>query len=138
MEVTFRSFLRTMVNIDVFKPLNPGFFLSREDGSSSWVSLKYERLDIYCINCGLIGHYKALCLTPKEDQNLSRYIISLKVNAFSNLIPSISSSNHPGNYASTSPYSFIRKDSFQPFMGSSLPHVNKENILTSSQNSLTS
>jgi hypothetical protein len=57
-EVIFRSYLRILVILDVSKPLNPGFFLSREDGSSTWVSLKYERLDIYCIDCGLIGHTK--------------------------------------------------------------------------------
>jgi hypothetical protein len=81
-EVTFRSFLRIMVKLDVFKPLNHGFYLSREDGASSWVSLKYERLDIYCTDCGLIGHNQASCLALKEDRTSSRYIISLKVNVF--------------------------------------------------------
>jgi hypothetical protein len=43
-EVTFRSFLKIMVSIDVSKPLNLGFYLSREDGSSSWVSLGISSL----------------------------------------------------------------------------------------------
>jgi hypothetical protein len=30
-EVTFRSFMRILVSIDVFKPLDSGFYLSRED-----------------------------------------------------------------------------------------------------------
>jgi hypothetical protein len=111
-EVTFRSFLKIMVSIDVSKPLNSGFYLSREDGSSSWVSLKYERLDIYCTDCGLIGHYQASCLSQKEDRNPSRYIISLKVNVFSNLIPSSFSSNHPASPGSASPSSSIRKHTF--------------------------
>ena len=34
-EVTFKSYMRILVNIDVSKPLNLGFDLSREDGSSS-------------------------------------------------------------------------------------------------------
>jgi hypothetical protein len=34
-EVIFRSSLRILVSLDVSKPLNPGFTLSREDGSSS-------------------------------------------------------------------------------------------------------
>jgi hypothetical protein len=43
-EATFRSYLRILVSLDVSKPLNPGFSISREDGSSSWVNLRYERL----------------------------------------------------------------------------------------------
>jgi hypothetical protein len=81
-EVTFQSFLRILVNLDVSKPLNPRFFLSRNEGSSSWISLKYERLDIYCTNCGMICHNQASCLALKEDKFPSKYIISLKVNFF--------------------------------------------------------
>jgi hypothetical protein len=131
-EVTFRSFLKILVNIDVSKPLNLGFYLSKEDDSSSWVNLKYESLDIYCTDCGLIGHYQASCLAKKKARNLSRYIISLKINVFSNLIPSSFSSNHPTSLGSASPSSSTRKHSIQPFMGSSLPHANQTNIFTSS------
>ena len=45
-EVIFRSCLKIMFSIDVLKLLNLGFYLSKEDGSSSWIILKYERLDI--------------------------------------------------------------------------------------------
>jgi hypothetical protein len=86
-EVTFRNFMKIMVSIDVSKPLNPSFYLSKEVGTSSWVSLKYERLDIYCTDCGLIGHYQASCLAPKEDKNPSKYSISLKVNVFCKFDP---------------------------------------------------
>ena len=135
-EVTFRSFLKILVSIDVSKPLNPGFNLSMEDGSTSWVNLRYERLDIYCTDCGLIGYYQASCLPPKEDRNHSKYFISLKVNIFSNLIPSSFSSNHPASPGFASPSSSCRKHTIHPFIGSSLPHANQTNIFTSSQNSL--
>jgi hypothetical protein len=81
----FRSFLRLLVSLDVSKSLNPGFSFARFDGSLSWVSLKYERLDIYCSDCGMIGHKQPFCLAKSEDRFPSRYSISLKVNVFSNL-----------------------------------------------------
>ena len=46
-ETTFRSFLRLLVIIDVSKPLNPGFSFIRNDGSATWINLKYKRLDVY-------------------------------------------------------------------------------------------
>jgi hypothetical protein len=52
---TFRSYLRISVEIDSLKPLKPGFSLAKPDGATSWVSLKYERLDAYYTDYGLIG-----------------------------------------------------------------------------------
>ena len=103
-EVIFRSYLRILVSLDVNKPLNPDFTLTREDGSSFWISFKYERLDIYCTDCGLIGHHQASCLALKEDKFPSKYTISLKLNIFSNLITTNSSSSQPAN-PETSPSS---------------------------------
>jgi hypothetical protein len=133
--VTFRSYLRILVSINVSKPLNPGFDLSKEDGSSSWVSLKYERLDIFCTDCRLIAHFQAACLSPKEERTPSRYFISLKVNVFSNLVPTSFVQNQ--TMSSASPSSSARKNPVQTFLGSSQPHANQTNIFTSSQNSLT-
>ena len=82
---TFRSFLKLLVEIDVSKPLNPGFLFTRMDNSTTWISLKYERLDLYCINCGLIGHKKNSCLAPQANRFPTRYKISLHVNLSSNL-----------------------------------------------------
>ena len=135
-EATFRTYLRILVSLDVSKLLNHGFSLSREDGSSSWVSLKYERLNIYCTDCGLIGHHQAVCLALSEAKIPSRYTISLKVNVFSNLITTISSSNQRVN-SENSPSS-LGKNTTQPFLNSSLPQANQTNILTSSQNPLPS
>jgi hypothetical protein len=115
-EVTFRSYLRILVSIDVSKPLNPGFDLSKENGSSSWVSLKYERLDIFYTDYGLIGHFQATCLALKEERTPSRYFISLKVNVFSNLVPTSSVQNQ--TMSSASPSSSARKNPVQTFLGS--------------------
>jgi hypothetical protein len=135
-KVIFRSYLLILVSLDVSKPFNLGFTLTREDGSSSWISLRYERLDIYCIDCGLIGHHQASCLAFKEDKFPSSYTIYLKVNVFSNLITTISSSSQPAN-PETSPSS-PRKNPIQPFLNSTPSQANQTNILTSSQNPLSS
>jgi hypothetical protein len=82
---TFRSFLRLLVEIDVSKPLNSGFLFTKMDNSTTWISLKYERLDVYCTDCGLIGHKQNSCLAPQANKIPIRYKISLKVNIFSNL-----------------------------------------------------
>jgi hypothetical protein len=82
---TFRSYMRLLLSIDVCKPLNPGFSITRTDGSSSWVSLLYEKLDIYCSNYGLNGHKQSSGLAKLEERFPSRYTISLKVTVFSNL-----------------------------------------------------
>ena len=75
--VAFRSYLRILVSIDVNKPLNPGFNFNRSDGSSTWVCLKYERLDVYCSDCGRIGHNQISCLALQMDKQPNRYLISL-------------------------------------------------------------
>jgi hypothetical protein len=84
------------VELDVTKPLKPGFPFRREGGEPLQVLLKYERLDIYCISCGIIGHKFDHCMAAPEGKFPNRYIVSLKVNIFSNILPSTSSSrNNP-------------------------------------------
>jgi hypothetical protein len=68
-------------------PLKPGFLFHRDNGDSTWISLKYERLDIYCSICGCIGHKDKDCCAPPEDCFPAKYKLSLKVNIFSNLPP---------------------------------------------------
>jgi hypothetical protein len=84
----FKSYLRILTEIDVHAPLKLGFLFHRENGEQAWVSLKYERLDIYCTSCGCIGHKKANCCAPKEACIPGKYAISLLVNIISNLPPS--------------------------------------------------
>ena len=81
----FRSYLRVLVEIDMHAPLKPGFLFHRRNGDPTWISLKYERLDIYCTNCGYIGHKKINYRAPQENCTPSKYSTSLLVNLFSNL-----------------------------------------------------
>lgn len=78
--LTLKSYLKLLVEIDVYAPLNPGFYLYREGGELIWISLKYERLDIYCINCGRIGHMNHNYHASLEECFPDKYSISLKVN----------------------------------------------------------
>ena len=82
---TFRSYLRVLVEIDVHAPLKLGFLFHRGNGDPAWISLKYERLDIYYTNCGCIGHKKINCHASQENCTLGMYSTSLLVNIFSNL-----------------------------------------------------
>jgi hypothetical protein len=132
---TFRSFLRLLVSIDVSKPLNLGFYFTRIDGSSTWVSLKYERLDVYCIDCGKIGHKQLSCLALQVDKFPSRCLIYLKVNVFSNLLSATPVNNLLDSHQT--PSSSQRNKPNTPCIISTQPHANQTNILTSSQNSLT-
>jgi hypothetical protein len=93
---SFQSYLRLLVEIDVSLPLKPGFLHNREEGISSWVFLKYERLDEYCITCGLIGHKKYGCRSPLPPKfhYPDKYKVSLKVNIFSKLLPMPSGKFH--------------------------------------------
>jgi hypothetical protein len=91
---TFRSYLRILVEINVFDPLKLGFSLRRDQGEPSWISFKYERLDFYCTSCGRIGHKKPTCRVPLNECCPESYSISLKVNIFSNLPPFTSAWDH--------------------------------------------
>jgi hypothetical protein len=127
---SFRSYLRLLVSFDVTKPLYPGFCFTRSDGVSDWISLKYERLDIYCTDCGRIGHKQPSCLARPEARNPSRYLISLKLNAFSVMPETSSIGKHQENLKTPS-------SSSENFL-SSHPHTNLQISLTSSQNPFTS
>jgi hypothetical protein len=101
-KLTFRSFLRILVEIEVSKPLKPGFFFQRDGGESIWIFLKYERLDIYCASCGRIGHNHDHCLAPPVERLPEQYEVSLHVNIFSNLPKHFPVSKNHTSKASTS------------------------------------
>ena len=92
---TFKSYLRILVKINVLEPLKSGFMFYCVEGDPIWNScvpiwnsFKYERLDIYCTTCGRIGHKNQNYLAPTTETFPIKYSISLKVNIFSNMLPS--------------------------------------------------
>ena len=53
--------MRVRVRVDVTQPLCRGRVVNLEEGGSTWVSFKYERLPIICYWCGCLDHDKKDC-----------------------------------------------------------------------------
>lgn len=53
--------MRIRVSIDVRKPLKHRMKLKKEGGEWIWIDFKYERLNIFCFICGLLGHTEKQC-----------------------------------------------------------------------------
>ena len=52
-----RQFLRIRVDIEITKPLRRFIMLSNTTGKNDlWAQLSYERLPLFCYDCGIIGH----------------------------------------------------------------------------------
>ncbi|KAI9115272.1 hypothetical protein K1719_013591 [Acacia pycnantha] len=60
-----RNFLHARVVLDLRKPLSYGFWLPRPDGRKVWTSIKYEKLQTFCYNCGKIRHDNRTCHSEK-------------------------------------------------------------------------
>lgn len=60
MSLTRSKFARVCLEIDLAKPLSQGFWLG-DDVHRVFVVVQYERLPIFCYNCGLIGHGSNSC-----------------------------------------------------------------------------
>ncbi|KAJ1414334.1 Zinc finger, CCHC-type [Sesbania bispinosa] len=61
-----RPFFRVRVRVNVKKPLLTGFWLPRKDLPRTWIFVKYERLQDFCYNCGVLGHDYRKCKKEKE------------------------------------------------------------------------
>ncbi|KAL4282238.1 hypothetical protein GQ457_03G016760 [Hibiscus cannabinus] len=68
------EFMRVCVLIDTSKPLRRCVVLSRPDTKASMCPLQYERLPLFCHECGLIGHSVLACpTTPKVEGQKFQY-----------------------------------------------------------------
>ncbi|KAI9119917.1 hypothetical protein K1719_009306 [Acacia pycnantha] len=56
-----RTFIRTRSLVNIHEPLVPGFWVPRPQREPVWVTIKYEMLQIYCYDCGQIGHEAKSC-----------------------------------------------------------------------------
>ncbi|KAH9802749.1 reverse transcriptase domain-containing protein [Citrus sinensis] len=77
----WRNYMRLRVTLDVRKPLKRRMRLKRTGGEWFWVDFKYERLNVFCFICGLLGHTDRNCpsLYDGVDVNAPRpYGIWLK------------------------------------------------------------
>jgi hypothetical protein len=73
-----RQFIRFKIDVNTSKPLVPGFYITRPGLDDHWIAFKYERLDDYCVACGLIGHKKNSCPASQILVSPEKYNISLK------------------------------------------------------------
>lgn len=64
------EFLRFRVEVDVRKPLVPGFFIPRGGGRETWALVKYEGLRDFCYNCGCLGHCEESCRSEVSTEKL--------------------------------------------------------------------
>ncbi|XXG40678.1 hypothetical protein AAC387_Pa01g1336 [Persea americana] len=57
----WRNYMRVRVSIDVRKPLQRRMRIKKAGGEWIWIDFKYERLNIFCFICGLLGHTEQQC-----------------------------------------------------------------------------
>ena len=58
--------VRFQVEVNLDKPLCPGFFLDRANLPPIWIQAKFENLGLLCYKCGVLGHEAAECLQDRE------------------------------------------------------------------------
>ena len=57
----WRNYMCIRVSIDVRKPLKRRMRLKKSGGDWVWIDFKYERLQVFCFICGLLGHTERQC-----------------------------------------------------------------------------
>ncbi|XP_042486854.1 uncharacterized protein LOC122067070 [Macadamia integrifolia] len=66
------AYVRVRVRIDIRKPLRTSISVTRGHGSRSSITIKYERLPIFCYSCRLLGHEETRCTSVFDEFNKHR------------------------------------------------------------------
>ncbi|KAF4348438.1 hypothetical protein F8388_019533 [Cannabis sativa] len=53
--------LKVLIRLNVNQPLFAGCYFGLESGSQRWIQFKYEKLGIFCYNCGKLGLQRRGC-----------------------------------------------------------------------------
>ena len=138
------QFIWFKIEVNTSKPLAPGFYITHPSMDPHWIAFKFERLDDYCVSCGLIGHKKGSCSAPKILDPLEKYNIYLKPTSSSDprmvaIVPSedsnsgLSSAASVGNsQCSIKPFHALTSSSKN--ISQTVPHMhNKNTMLTSKE-----
>ena len=67
------KFMRIRVDLQLEKPLRRGGKIASMEGEKFWVNFKYERLPIFCFQCGRLGHDEKRCKELSNQQNPRQY-----------------------------------------------------------------
>ena len=67
------KFMRIRVDLQLDKPLRRGGRVAIVVGEKCWVSFRYERLPVFCFQCGKLGHDEKHCLDLLDQQNPKQY-----------------------------------------------------------------
>ncbi|KAI9127273.1 hypothetical protein K1719_001832 [Acacia pycnantha] len=62
-----RTFIRTRTLINIQEPLVAGVWVPHPQRDSVWVTIRYERLQNYCYECGRIGHDAKNCIHQRSS-----------------------------------------------------------------------
>ncbi|KAF4382122.1 hypothetical protein G4B88_009412 [Cannabis sativa] len=57
----WKKSLKVLISLNVNLPLFFGCYFALESGVERWVQFKYEKLGIFCYNCGKLGHQRRGC-----------------------------------------------------------------------------
>ena len=69
------KFIRIRVDLLLDKPLRREGRVASVEGEKCWVSFRYERLPIFCFQCGKLGHNEKHCLDPPDQQTPGNMVI---------------------------------------------------------------
>ncbi|KAF4404224.1 hypothetical protein G4B88_014680 [Cannabis sativa] len=53
--------LKVLIRLNVNLPLFAGCYIGLDSGSQRWIQFKYEKMGIFCYNCGVMGHQRRGC-----------------------------------------------------------------------------
>lgn len=62
-------YMRLQVEVDLRKSI-PSGFLHKLEGRKIWIQFQYEHMAEVCYKCGVIGHSKVTCGSPKISSHL--------------------------------------------------------------------
>lgn len=69
---TWRESMRIRVHMDVRKPIKRKLQVKKPTSAWEWVDFKYERLNVFCYFCGVIGHTDRFCRLLYDMPNFPR------------------------------------------------------------------
>lgn len=63
------EYMKIKIEIDISKPILPGFFLRRTGRKPIWIPLKYAKLPNLCFNCGFFNHESRMCRKQRSGKD---------------------------------------------------------------------